>query len=76
MAVGAETAVGSIRSNRQRMIADFFERHGTEFLSFGGHDFAGGFSIESGRLDGFVDEFFAHAEEIPRRGGVGRRLDH
>jgi single-stranded-DNA-specific exonuclease len=65
MAVGAETAVGSIRSNRQRMIADFFARHGPSFLSFGGHDFAGGFSIERGRLESFVDDFFARAEEIP-----------
>ena len=70
MAVGANSAVGSIRSNRQRMIADFFARHGTEFISFGGHDFAGGFSIERGRLDGFVDEFFAHAEEIPPAAAV------
>ena len=66
MAVGAETAVGSIRSNQNRVIADFFERHGTEFLSFGGHDFAGGFSIERGRLDRFVQAFFDRAEEIPQ----------
>ncbi|MGA2642023.1 MAG: single-stranded-DNA-specific exonuclease RecJ [Spirochaetia bacterium] len=66
MAVGAETAVGSIRSNQQRMIADFFARHGTDFLSFGGHDFAGGFSIERDRLGGFVNEFFARADEIPQ----------
>jgi len=66
MAVGAETAVGSIRSNQNRVIADFFQRHGTEFLSFGGHDFAGGFSMERGRLDGFVQAFFARAEEIPQ----------
>ncbi len=66
MAVGAETAVGSIRSNQNRVIADFFERHGTEFLSFGGHDFAGGFSMERGRLDGFVQAFFERAEEIPQ----------
>ena len=66
MAVGADTAVGSIRSNQERMIADFFARHGTDFLSFGGHDFAAGFSIERGRLDGFVDDFFARADEIPQ----------
>jgi single-stranded-DNA-specific exonuclease len=66
MAVGADTAVGSIRSNRQRMIADFFGRHGPDFLSFGGHDFAGGFSIERGRLDAFVDDFFTRADEIPQ----------
>ena len=65
MAVGADTAVGSIRSNRQRLIADFFARHGPGFLSFGGHDFAGGFSIERSRLDAFLDDFFAHADQIP-----------
>ena len=66
MAVGTQTAVGSIRSNQNRVIADFFERHGTEFLSFGGHDFAGGFSIERGRVEGFVQAFFERAEEIPQ----------
>jgi single-stranded-DNA-specific exonuclease len=66
MAVGAQTAVGSIRSNQNRVIADFFERHGTEFLSFGGHDFAGGFSIERGRVEGFVQAFFERVEEIPQ----------
>jgi single-stranded-DNA-specific exonuclease len=66
MAVGTQTAVGSIRSNQNRVIADFFERHGTEFLSFGGHDFAGGFSIERGRVEGFVQAFFERAGEIPQ----------
>jgi single-stranded-DNA-specific exonuclease len=70
MAVGADTAVGSIRSNRHRLIADFFTRHGPGFLSFGGHDFAGGFSIERSRLDGFLDDFFAHADEIPAAGAA------
>ena len=61
---GGETAVGSIRCNRQRVISDFFGRHGAEFLSFGGHDFAGGFSIAQERLAAFVDSFFSQAEEI------------
>ncbi|MGO9310455.1 MAG: single-stranded-DNA-specific exonuclease RecJ [Spirochaetia bacterium] len=66
MAVGARTAVGSIRSNQQRVIADFFARHGSDFVSFGGHDFAAGFSIERDRLGGFVDDFFARSDEIPQ----------
>jgi single-stranded-DNA-specific exonuclease len=66
MAVGAETAVGSIRSSRHGLIADFFDRHAADFLSFGGHDFAGGFSLERGRVDGFVNSFYARAEEIPQ----------
>ena len=75
MAVGAETAVGSIRSNRQRIIADFFARHGAEFLSFGGHDFAGGFSIERGRLDGFRGRVFRarRGDSRGRRHGWRRR---
>ena len=65
MAVGADTAVGSIRSNRQQVIAGFFERHGAEFLSYGGHDFAGGFSIQRSRLDTFVADFFQNTAEFP-----------
>ncbi len=67
IAVGGETAVGSIRSNQQHVIAEFFARHSADFMNFGGHDFAGGFSIERGKLDGFVDSFFSRAEEIPQR---------
>jgi len=58
--------VGSIRSNRPQVIADFFRRHSREFLSFGGHDFAGGFSIQRARLDGFVTAFFEQAEDFPQ----------
>jgi single-stranded-DNA-specific exonuclease len=65
MSVGADTAVGSIRSNRQKVIAEFFERHGGEFLSYGGHDFAGGFSIQRSRLDAFVAAFFEQTTEFP-----------
>jgi single-stranded-DNA-specific exonuclease len=65
IAVGAQTAVGSIRSNQQRMIADFFDRHGAGFLSYGGHDFAGGFSIERGGLESFVTDFFTRISESP-----------
>jgi single-stranded-DNA-specific exonuclease len=61
---GGETAVGSIRCNRQQVISDFFGRHGAEFLTYGGHDFAGGFSIAHERLAAFVDSFFSQAEEI------------
>ncbi len=65
IAVAGETAVGSIRCNRQRVIADFFTRHGGDFLNYGGHDFAGGFSLERGRLSPFLDSFFSHVEELP-----------
>jgi len=65
MAVGADTAVGSIRSNRGQVIAGFFERHGGEFLSYGGHDFAGGFSIQRSRLEGFVADFFQNTGDFP-----------
>ena len=61
---GAETAVGSIRCNRQPVISDFFARHGSAFLSYGGHDFAGGFSIAQERLASFVDSFFSQVDEI------------
>jgi len=65
LSVGGEVAVGSIRCNRQRVIADFFGRHEGEFLSFGGHDFAGGFSMDPSRLDEFVGSFFRHVEDFP-----------
>ncbi|HET6451449.1 MAG TPA: single-stranded-DNA-specific exonuclease RecJ [Spirochaetia bacterium] len=65
VSVGADSAVGSIRSNRPHVISDFFGRHREEFQSFGGHDFAGGFSMGRDRLDGFVSSFFEHSEEFP-----------
>ncbi|HYW84043.1 MAG TPA: DHH family phosphoesterase, partial [Spirochaetia bacterium] len=37
-----DTAVGSIRCNRERVIADFFSRHAGDFLTHCGHDFAAG----------------------------------
>ena len=56
--------MGSIRCNRNNMIAAFFRRHADQFVSYGGHDFAGGFSVARDHLPGFVDSFFARAEEI------------
>jgi len=58
-----DTAVGSIRSNRGRVIPEFFARHGADFLNFGGHDFAGGFSLERAKLARFLDAFFSDAEQ-------------
>lgn len=65
IAEAGETAIGSIRCSRDRMIADFFQRHGGHFLTYGGHDFAGGFSLERQRLASFLDSFFSHVEELP-----------
>jgi len=59
-----DTAVGSIRCNRERVIAEFFSRHAGDFLTHGGHDFAAGFSIERARLVPFLDSFFSRVEEI------------
>jgi single-stranded-DNA-specific exonuclease len=59
-----DTAVGSIRCNRERVIADFFSRHAGDFLTHGGHDFAAGFSIARTRLVPFLDSFFSRVEEI------------
>jgi single-stranded-DNA-specific exonuclease len=64
IAVGDDMAVGSIRCNRDKVIAGFFERHGGTFLTYGGHDFAGGFSIGLERLSDFLESFFANVEEI------------
>jgi single-stranded-DNA-specific exonuclease len=64
IAESEDTAVGSIRCNRERVIADFFARHSDNFLTHGGHDFAAGFSIERGRLAPFLDSFFSRVEEI------------
>jgi single-stranded-DNA-specific exonuclease len=60
----AETAVGSFRCNKPRVIAEFFQRHGGELLTYGGHDFAGGFSMERARVPGFVESFYAQSGEI------------
>jgi single-stranded-DNA-specific exonuclease len=66
IAEAGDTVVGSIRCNRPQVIADFFARHGSDFLNFGGHDFAGGFSMERSRLDSFLDSFYTHVEDITR----------
>jgi single-stranded-DNA-specific exonuclease len=70
IAESADTAVGSIRCSRGRVVADFFARHGSDFLTFGGHDFAGGFSIARARLELFLDSFFAQVDciELPAQG--------
>ena len=75
IAEGDDMAVGSIRCNRDRVIADFFSRHGGDFLTYGGHDFAGGFSIALDRLAAFLEAFFAQVEEIAlsRAGGGNHR---
>ncbi len=65
IAEAGETAIGSIRCNRDRVIADFFSRHGEHFLTYGGHDFAGGFSLERNHLASFLESFFSRVEELP-----------
>lgn len=64
IAESGDTAVGSIRCNREHVIAGFFARHGGDFISYGGHDFAGGFSLERRKLSAFLESFFALAGEI------------
>jgi single-stranded-DNA-specific exonuclease len=60
-----QTAIGSIRCNRDRVIPNFFLRHGEHFLTYGGHDFAGGFSLERQHLSSFLAAFFSSVEELP-----------
>ncbi len=57
IAAGPENAVGSIRSAREDFIAEFFGRYSSFFLNFGGHDFAGGFSLERAGLEEFLSSF-------------------
>jgi single-stranded-DNA-specific exonuclease len=64
IAEAGETAIGSIRCNRDHVISDFFARHSEDFLSFGGHDFAGGFTLSHERLEGFLRSFFDQVGEI------------
>jgi single-stranded-DNA-specific exonuclease len=64
IADSGDIAVGSIRCNREKVIADFFARHSGDFLNYGGHDFAAGFSIERARFPAFLDSFFSRIEEI------------
>lgn len=63
ISVGAETAVGSIRSSRPGVIEGFFARHRAQLLTCGGHDFAGGFSFARAALDPFLSEFFSRITE-------------
>jgi single-stranded-DNA-specific exonuclease len=64
IAENGEMAVGSIRCNQPRVIAGFFARHGSGFMNYGGHDFAGGFSMERRGLDAFIDSFYTHVEDL------------
>jgi single-stranded-DNA-specific exonuclease len=64
IAVGEKAAVGSIRSSRSRLIADFFGRFSDFFTSYGGHDFAGGFNVPREKLDAFLESFFERIDEI------------
>ncbi len=65
IAEAGDTVIGSIRCNRDKVIADFFSRHGEHFLTYGGHDFAGGFSLERQKLASFLESFFSRVEELP-----------
>ncbi len=64
ISVGGEAAIGSIRSTRERVIGEFFDRFSEHFSNFGGHDFAGGFNLPREKLDSFLESFFARIEEI------------
>jgi single-stranded-DNA-specific exonuclease len=64
ISVNADGAVGSIRSNRERVIEEFFGRHRGLFLTCGGHDFAGGFSLARASLEPFLSEFFSRIQEV------------
>jgi single-stranded-DNA-specific exonuclease len=64
IAEAGETAIGSIRCSQPRVIEGFFARHGADFVNYGGHDFAGGFSVEHGKLQAFIESFYDSIEEI------------
>jgi single-stranded-DNA-specific exonuclease len=70
ISVGEDTAVGSLRSNRGKFIGDFFGRFSGYFANYGGHDFAGGFSMSREKIDGFLEAFSAWVDELelPERG--------
>ncbi len=63
ISVNADAVIGSIRSNRARVIEEFFGRHRGLFLTCGGHDFAGGFSLTRASLEPFLSEFFSRIQE-------------
>lgn len=62
LATGADPAVGSIRCTRPNVIEDFFARHRDAFITCGGHDFAGGFSIARSGVEEFLAAFFEAVE--------------
>lgn len=63
ISLAGETAVGSIRSTREGVIADFFAHHRGQFLTCGGHDFAGGFSLSLAGVEPFLLDFFSRVAE-------------
>lgn len=60
----ADRAVGSIRATAEGFIAGFFARFGRHFAASGGHDFAGGFSMERSVLEGFLADYAARIGEM------------
>ena len=74
IAEGDDMAVGSIRCNRDRVIADFFSRHGGDFLTYGGHDFAGRVQHRAGQACGIpARRSSPRSRRSPPRAGRGNR---
>ncbi|MDR2210352.1 MAG: single-stranded-DNA-specific exonuclease RecJ [Spirochaetaceae bacterium] len=53
ISIAGDTAKGSIRSAREYNLSFLREQCADLFIHHGGHDFAAGFSIERGNIDGF-----------------------
>jgi len=62
-----DRAVGSIRCARENVIRDFFDRFSDLFDNYGGHEFAGGFSLPMAGFDEFSARFY---EAVPQMVGA------
>jgi single-stranded-DNA-specific exonuclease len=60
----ADRAVGSIRAVAGGFISGFFARFARHFTASGGHDFAGGFSMERDALAGFLADYASRIDEM------------
>lgn len=59
-----DKVIGSIRSIRNYSITDLMDFCSEFFLDYGGHDFAGGFSMPFSNLEGFRKKLAKYVEEV------------
>lgn len=63
ISMGEKISKGSARSLRGINITSILREHKSMLLGVGGHELAGGFSIETGRIPQFIEALYAYADK-------------